>query len=122
MAIHALFLDMTVSVLLEELTNRNSVLYPSVQILTLITFSTRLFKPVHADLLLPLLIVHLIVERLYDAFDHVDVCSTILDWCTAHSRTFHRVHVEVLTLVLLPPMVIPLEPIAAIVLLTHYYI
>ena len=120
-AIHALFLDVTVSVLLEELTNRNSVLNPSVQILTLITFSTRLFKPVHANLLLPLLIVHLVVERLDDAFDHVDVRSTILDWCTAHSRTFLPVHVEVLTLVL-PPLVIPLEPIAAIVLLTHYYI
>ena len=76
----------------------------------------------HANLLLPLLIVHLVVERLDDAFDHVDVRSTILDWCTTHSRTFHRVHVEVLTLVLLPPLVIPLESIAAIVLLTHYYI
>ena len=62
MSIHAYFLDVTMSVLLEELTYWNSVLYPPMQVLTRLTLSTRLLQPMHTYLLFPLLVINLIVE------------------------------------------------------------
>ena len=73
----------------------------------------------HANLLLPLLIIHLIVERLYDAFNHVDVCSSIVDWCSLHPSAFVRVHIEVLTLVSLSAVIASLESVTTTVSLIH---
>ena len=62
MSIHTLFLDVAMSVLLEELTDWYSVLNPPVQVLTRIALSACLFQPMHAHFLLSLFVINLIVE------------------------------------------------------------
>ena len=118
-SIHALLLDVTVSVLLKEFANWNPVLNPPVQILAWLTFPARLLQPMHTHFLLSLLIIHLVVEWLNNAFNHVDVRSAILNWSTLHPSAIIRVHIEVLTLVSLSTMVVPL--VTTSVLLIHLW-